>query len=43
VHALDRAITHADFDQFALAASSGDFREGTQSFLERRPPRYTGA
>ena len=41
--ALDRAVSHADFDQFALAAGSGDFEEGTRSFLERRPPRYTGA
>jgi len=41
--ALDRAVSHADFDQFALAASSGDFAEGVQAFLERRPPRYTGA
>jgi len=43
VFALDRAASHADFDQFALAAGSGDFAEGTRSFLERRPPRYTGA
>ena len=43
VFALDRTASHADFDQFALAAGSGDFAEGTQSFLERRPPRYTGA
>ncbi len=41
--ALDRAVSHADFDQFALAAASGDFNEGVQSFLEKRPPRYTGA
>lgn len=41
--ALDRAVSHADFDQFALAAASSDFAEGTQSFLEKRPPRYTGA
>jgi enoyl-CoA hydratase/carnithine racemase len=41
--ALDRAVSHADFDQFALAAGSEDFQEGTRSFLERRPPRYTGA
>jgi len=41
--ALDRAVSHADFDQFALAAASGDFSEGVQSFLEKRPPRYTGA
>ncbi len=43
VGALDRTASHADFDQFALAAASGDFAEGTRSFLERRPPRYTGA
>jgi enoyl-CoA hydratase/carnithine racemase len=43
VTALDRATSHADFDQFALAASSGDFAEGTKAFLERRPPKYTGA
>jgi enoyl-CoA hydratase/carnithine racemase len=41
--ALDRTASHADFDQFALAALSGDFEEGVRSFLERRPPRYTGA
>lgn len=41
--ALDRAISHADFDQFALAASSGDYDEGVRSFLEQRPPRYTGS
>ena len=41
--ALDRAASHADFDQFALAALSGDFEEGVKSFLEGRPPRYTGA
>jgi len=43
VSALDRATSHADFDQFALAAQSDDFAEGNRSFLERRPPRYTGA
>ena len=41
--ALDRAVSHADFDQFALAAASGDFEEGLKSFLEHRPARYTGA
>jgi enoyl-CoA hydratase/carnithine racemase len=41
--ALDRAVSHADFDQYALAAASGDFEEGVRAFLERRPPRYTGA
>lgn len=43
VNALDRAVSHADFDQFTLATQSGDFEEGVKSFLERRPPRYTGA
>jgi enoyl-CoA hydratase/carnithine racemase len=41
--ALDRATSYADFDQFALAAASGDYAEGVKSFLEKRPPRYTGA
>jgi enoyl-CoA hydratase/carnithine racemase len=43
VGALDRSTSHADFDQFALAAQSGDYAEGVKSFLERRPPKYTGA
>ena len=43
VNALDRAVSHADFDQFTLATQSGDFQEGVASFLERRPPHYTGA
>ncbi|HYF60399.1 MAG TPA: enoyl-CoA hydratase/isomerase family protein [Burkholderiaceae bacterium] len=42
VHALDRATSQADFDQFALAMDSADFDEGVRAFLERRPPRYTG-
>lgn len=42
-HALDRAISHSDFDQFMLATASGDYAEGVQSFFERRPPNYTGA
>jgi enoyl-CoA hydratase/carnithine racemase len=42
VSALDHAVSHADFDQFALATRTGDFAEGMQSFAERRPPKYTG-
>jgi enoyl-CoA hydratase/carnithine racemase len=41
--ALDRATSQADFDQFALAVSAGDFEEGVRAFLEKRPARYTGA
>ncbi|MEZ5729373.1 MAG: enoyl-CoA hydratase-related protein [Burkholderiaceae bacterium] len=40
--ALDRAVSHADFDQFMLASASGDFAEGVNAFLERRAPNYTG-
>ena len=42
-NALDRAVSHADYDQFGLAVASGDYAEGVSSFLEKRPPRYTGA
>ncbi len=41
--ALDRAVSHADFDQFGLAVASGDYAEGVTSFIEKRPPKYTGA
>jgi enoyl-CoA hydratase len=41
-NALDRAITHADMDQFALAMTSEDYAEGVNSFLQKRPPKYTG-
>lgn len=40
--ALDHAVSHADYEQFMLAASSGDFREGMRSFAENRPPVYRG-
>lgn len=40
--ALDRASSHADYEQFMLAASSGDFREGMRAFVENRPPQYRG-
>jgi enoyl-CoA hydratase len=40
--ALHHAVSALDRDQFLLAAQSPDFREGVASFLERRPPHYTG-
>ena len=40
--ALHHAVSALDRDQFLLAAQSLDFREGVASFLDRRPPHYTG-
>ncbi|MEM8755012.1 MAG: enoyl-CoA hydratase/isomerase family protein [Pseudomonadota bacterium] len=40
--ALHGAAAHADFEQFALAQTGDDFEEGVASFLEGRPPRFTG-
>jgi enoyl-CoA hydratase/carnithine racemase len=40
--ALHQAVTFADLDQFALTASTGDFRESTHAFMEKRKPEFTG-
>lgn len=42
ISALDRSIMHMDHDQWMLTASSDDFREGVQSFFEKRDPEFTG-
>jgi len=40
--ALNQAVSALDRDQFLLAQRSEDFVEGVRSFMEKRPPRYTG-
>jgi enoyl-CoA hydratase len=40
--ALSRATGHRDLEAFALMEQSDDFKEGVQSFLEGRDPKFTG-
>ncbi|MFV0298096.1 MAG: enoyl-CoA hydratase/isomerase family protein [Hyphomicrobiaceae bacterium] len=40
--ALDDLASHMDLDQFTLTGLSEDSKEGIQSFLERRTPKFRG-
>jgi enoyl-CoA hydratase/carnithine racemase len=39
---LAHAVSYMDADQNALARLSEDYDEGVRSFLDKRPPRFTG-
>ena len=41
-NALHHAASFMDLDQYLLASSSDDFREGIQAFREKRSPKFTG-
>ncbi|MCP5055993.1 MAG: enoyl-CoA hydratase/isomerase family protein [bacterium] len=40
--ALNHAVSFMDGDQYALSATGEDYKEGIVSFLEKRPPKFTG-
>lgn len=41
--ATAQASIYMDRDQYLLTAGTSDFREGVQSFFERRPGKFTGS
>jgi enoyl-CoA hydratase/carnithine racemase len=41
-NALHHAASFMDLDQYLLAASSEDYREGILAFREKRTPKFTG-
>lgn len=40
--ALNTAVSYNDLDQYALAQNGKDYDEGVLSFIEKRPPNFTG-
>ena len=41
-NALNNVTSFMDADQHTLSRQTEDFQEGVRSFMEKRPPRYTG-